>query len=81
MKDDDMDRIFVPNNKNRKKRQDFNMYEILGEMIDAELFDKELKDDPTYENILKSLAERKAEIEEDDEAQVLRKAQAQDSRP
>lgn len=67
MKDDDMDRIFVPNNKNRKKRQDFNMYEILGEMIDAELFDKELKDDPTYENILKSLAERKAEIEEDDE--------------
>lgn len=67
MKDDDMDRIFVPNNKNRKKRQDFNMYEILGEMIDAELFDKELKDDPTYENILKSLAERKEEIEDDDE--------------
>ena len=67
MKDDDMDRIFVPNNKNRKKRQDFNMYEILGEMIDAELFDKELKDDPTYENILKSLAESKEEIEDDDE--------------
>lgn len=67
MKDDDMDRIFVPNNKNRKKRQDFNMYEILGEMIDAELFDKELKDDPTYENILKSLAERKEEIEEDND--------------
>lgn len=67
MKDDDMDRIFVPNNKNRKKRQDFNMYEILGEMIDAELFDKELKDDPTYEKILKSLAERKEEIEEDND--------------